>query len=213
MDWGLCLNKKGLDADSEDIENKDNFSSIKPTIDRFKKESTKSRSEFKSLIEKKRISTATRTEQSYNDQSDSKQAEGNQESDESKILVENNDNDLAKVEISNINNKPSDSGFKLIRLNEGLIQLVDNLFKKYVKQKEFIDVAAHELRSPSQAIIGYIDLLELGPGDNKKYLSLISSNAERLNVLISNILYASRIDNQIMTIKKENLIWLSRCVI
>ena len=99
---------------------------------------------------------------------------------------------------------------ELASINKDLIISLKNLDKKYEQQREFINIAAHEIRSPCHAIIGYVELLNLGSEDDAKYLASITRNAERLNLLISNILDASRIDNKTMSLKKEgfNLIKL-----
>ncbi|HET8794734.1 MAG TPA: hypothetical protein VFM31_13130, partial [Nitrososphaeraceae archaeon] len=61
--------------------------------------------------------------------------------------------------------KLAESNQKLIEMNDELIETNKNLImaneqiKDLTKnQKEFIDVAAHELRTPTQAILGYSDL-------------------------------------------------------
>lgn len=99
---------------------------------------------------------------------------------------------------------------ELASINKDLIISLKNLDKKYEQQREFINIAAHEIRSPCHAIIGYVELLNLGSEDEAKYLASITRNAERLNLLISNILDASRIDNKTMSLKKDkfNLIKL-----
>lgn len=58
-------------------------------------------------------------------------------------------------------------------------------------QKDFINMAAHELRTPSQAILGYAELSILSERYNKtnkntEYLDKIVKNAERLSKLIQN---------------------------
>ena len=54
-------------------------------------------------------------------------------------------------------------------------------------RQEFINVAAHELRTPIQSILGYTELLlEDETNDRKKYsLFAILHNSERLQKLIS----------------------------
>ncbi len=91
---------------------------------------------------------------------------------------------------------------ELASINKDLIISLKNLDKKYEQQREFINIAAHEIRSPCHAIIGYVELLNLGSEDDTKYLASITRNAERLSLLISNILDASRIDNKTLSLKK-----------
>jgi signal transduction histidine kinase len=49
-----------------------------------------------------------------------------------------------------------------------------------------------------------VELLNLGSENSKRYQNLIIRNAEILNVLVSNILDTSRIDNKTLILKKEN---------
>jgi two-component system, OmpR family, sensor histidine kinase VicK len=69
--------------------------------------------------------------------------------------------------------------------------------KTNVIQQEFINVAAHELRTPIQPILGYAELLlETETDDNKKQLLMrIVHNSERLQKLASDILDVARMDS------------------
>jgi signal transduction histidine kinase len=55
-------------------------------------------------------------------------------------------------------------------------------------QKDFINVAAHELRTPTQSILGYAQMLCMEPERGRQYLSPILRNAERLQRLTGDIL-------------------------
>lgn len=63
----------------------------------------------------------------------------------------------------------------------------------------FISTAAHELRTPLIAIVGYSELLEneaglhLGDEQRKEYTSIIQNNAEVLNRLVDDLLDVGRI--------------------
>jgi signal transduction histidine kinase len=77
-------------------------------------------------------------------------------------------------------------------------------------QQEFINVAAHELRTPIQPLIGMADLLqETALGSNGKLeiteedLEMIIRNAKRLERLSSDILEVSRIESQSLKLNKE----------
>ena len=60
-------------------------------------------------------------------------------------------------------------------------------------QAEFINVAAHELRTPTQSIIGYCEMLEMFPDSSKDYLERLARNADRLYRLISDLLDVTRL--------------------
>lgn len=71
-------------------------------------------------------------------------------------------------------------------------------------QKEFINVAAHELRTPTQAILGYAEMLDQSPSRNRQYELAISRNASRLYTLSSDILDVARIESQTFYIVRSN---------
>ena len=66
-------------------------------------------------------------------------------------------------------------------------------------KSEFVSMVSHELRTPLTSIKGYVDLLlegevgELTP-DQREFLEIVGSNAERLVALINDILDISRIE-------------------
>jgi two-component system, OmpR family, sensor histidine kinase VicK len=72
-------------------------------------------------------------------------------------------------------------------------------------QQDFINVAAHELRTPIQPILGYAELLlEEEVDDNKKQLLMgIVHNSERLQKLASDILDIARMDSNTFRLHKE----------
>jgi signal transduction histidine kinase len=114
-----------------------------------------------------------------------------------------NNGNISKHRILDINRRLVELNEESASINELIISSNGNIREKYEKQKDFINIAAHEIRSPCQAIIGYVELLNLEPVNSKKYLDLIANNAERLSLLISNILDASRIDHKTLQIKNE----------
>jgi len=71
-------------------------------------------------------------------------------------------------------------------------------------QIEFINIAAHELRTPTQSIIGYCEMLEMFPDDSKEYLERLSRNAERLYTLISDLLDVTRLEIGILKLFKAD---------
>jgi signal transduction histidine kinase len=76
-------------------------------------------------------------------------------------------------------------------------------------QQEFINIAAHELRTPVQPLLGIADLLEMNAKDSEKIeitrpeLEMIIRNAKRLERLSSDILEVSRIESQSLKLNKE----------
>lgn len=86
--------------------------------------------------------------------------------------------------------------------NRNLIYSYQKLEEHDAMEKEFINLAAHELRTPSQSIIGYSEMLKDLPERNKQYEEAISRNAERLYSLVSNMLSIARIESQTMKLNK-----------
>ena len=74
-------------------------------------------------------------------------------------------------------------------------------------QQEFINVAAHELRTPIQPILGLADILrskELDGGQEAEYLDVIIRNAKRLQGLTEDILDVTRIESKLLDLNKES---------
>ena len=70
-------------------------------------------------------------------------------------------------------------------------------------QKEFINIASHEMKTPTQAIIGYSDLMQKHPEKREEMLKAISRNASRLQRLTNDILDVTRIESRTLKIDKE----------
>ena len=77
-------------------------------------------------------------------------------------------------------------------------------------QKEFINIAAHELRTPIMPILGEAEFIEHQFNNKRKtieiekeQLSLIIRNAKRLDRLASDILDVSKIESQSLKLNKE----------
>ena len=90
--------------------------------------------------------------------------------------------------------------------NKELIESNKKLKINSELQLEFINLAAHELRTPTQAIVGYIDMIENYPddsSDNQNYLKSIMRNANRLVRLVDDLLDVARIESRTMILAKE----------
>jgi signal transduction histidine kinase len=70
-------------------------------------------------------------------------------------------------------------------------------------QKEFINIAAHGLRTPTQAITRYSELLATQPENMKIYLDPIIRNSKRLQRLSKDMLDVTRIESQSLKLTKE----------
>jgi K+-sensing histidine kinase KdpD len=77
-------------------------------------------------------------------------------------------------------------------------------------QREFINIAAHELRTPVQPILGMAELIQLNLKDgkhkteiSKDEIDMILRNARRLERLSSDVLETARIESQSLRLNKE----------
>src|SRR5918999_123021 len=114
-------------------------------------------------------------------------------------------------------NKQMASLFKQVAAANERMKINSNM------QKEFINVAAHELRAPIQPILGLAEVLrdKKQQHDNgiqeqveskEDLLNVIIRNAKRLRLLTENILDITKIENNSMELNKEEFI-LSRIVL
>ncbi|MEJ7641595.1 MAG: HAMP domain-containing sensor histidine kinase [Candidatus Nitrosocosmicus sp.] len=82
-------------------------------------------------------------------------------------------------------------------------KLYEKLMVHDSMQKAFINIAAHELRTPAQAILGFSLLLKKHPEIKDKLVDGIYKNASRLQKLINNILDVTTIESQSLHLNKE----------
>ncbi len=72
-------------------------------------------------------------------------------------------------------------------------------------QKDFINIAAHELRTPIQPILGLTEIVRSRTRntDDAKLLEIVIRNAKRLHRLTEDILDVSKIESQSLYLRKE----------
>ena len=72
-------------------------------------------------------------------------------------------------------------------------------------QREFINVAAHELRTPIQPILSSSEVLltKINDSGHRELLDIVSRNANRLRRLAEDILDVSRIESHSLSLHKE----------
>jgi signal transduction histidine kinase len=70
-------------------------------------------------------------------------------------------------------------------------------------QREFINIASHEIKTPTQALLGYSEILQRHPEKREQISEAIYRNANRLQRLTNDILDVTRIESQTLKLKKE----------
>src|SRR5918992_1151273 len=105
---------------------------------------------------------------------------------------------------------------KLAKQREVTILLQYNKLKQMDKMKdEFINVAAHELRTPIQPIIGLSEILRSrirnndgnnrssSNAENQEFVDVILRNGQRLGKLVEDVLDVTKIESQSLELHKE----------
>jgi signal transduction histidine kinase len=72
-------------------------------------------------------------------------------------------------------------------------------------QQEFINIASHEMKTPTQAILGYSKLIQRHPDKRDGMIEAIARNANRLQRLTGDILDVTRIETQSLKLKMERV--------
>jgi two-component system, OmpR family, sensor histidine kinase VicK len=89
--------------------------------------------------------------------------------------------------------------------NKQLAEANEQLKIHHKMQEEFINIASHEIKTPTQAILGYSEMSEMEPERSKEYLQAILRNARRLQKLTNDILDVTRIESQSLNLNKERV--------
>jgi signal transduction histidine kinase len=95
---------------------------------------------------------------------------------------------------------------RLVKERTRELEIANEQLKNQEKmEKEFINIAAHELRTPIQPILGLSEVLRSKEEDEEKrrLVDIISRNAKRLQRLTQDILDVTRIESQLLRLNKE----------
>jgi two-component system, OmpR family, sensor histidine kinase VicK len=83
-------------------------------------------------------------------------------------------------------------------------ELYEQLKAYNIMQRDFINIAAHELRTPIQPILGLSQVVIPRVGEEEReHMRVIIRNAKRLQRLTENILDVTKIDNHSLKLQKE----------
>ncbi|HET8793810.1 MAG TPA: HAMP domain-containing sensor histidine kinase [Nitrososphaeraceae archaeon] len=81
-------------------------------------------------------------------------------------------------------------------------ELFQQLKQEDIIKIEFINLVAHELRTPLQSIIGYVEMIKAYPERISNYLQPMERNTQRLYRLIEDVLDITKIENGRLKLKK-----------
>lgn len=73
-------------------------------------------------------------------------------------------------------------------------EMLDRLEDAFATQKQFIDDAGHELRTPITIIRGHLETLEDDPGDRAKSIALVMDELGRMSRLVGDLMLLARSD-------------------
>ena len=106
---------------------------------------------------------------------------------------------------TNLNNEVKRRTRELDKSNKQLSEANQQLKVHDKMQREFINIAAHELRTPVQPILGLSEILQSKERDEEKrrLVDIIFRNAKRLQGLTEDILDVTRIESHSLRLKKE----------
>jgi signal transduction histidine kinase len=91
----------------------------------------------------------------------------------------------------------------LIASNKKLAVANEQLKVHDKMQQEFINVASHEIKTPTQAILGYTEILQKHPERREQIFDALHRNANRLQRLTNDILDVTRIESRTLKLNKE----------
>ena len=105
------------------------------------------------------------------------------------------------------NRRLRESNIKLSESNELLHQQYEKVKESDKMKSEFINIAAHELRTPIQPILGLTESLysKIKDEEQRQILEIIMRNAKRLKRLTDNVLDVTKIESHSLILNKETL--------
>lgn len=93
----------------------------------------------------------------------------------------------------------------LRKMNNFLLAANERLKVHDLMQKEFLNIASHEMKTPTQTILLHSNLLSINPDLGHESIEAIIRNATRLQKLVNDILDITRIESKSLKLNKERL--------
>ncbi|HEX5982203.1 MAG TPA: ATP-binding protein [Nitrososphaeraceae archaeon] len=114
-------------------------------------------------------------------------------------------NNTLNIEVKKRTKELQEANRQLSLSNQEIAHANEELKVHDKMQKEFINIASHEIKTPLQAILSASQLLQMYPERQKKFASAIQRNAIRLQRLSNDILDVAKIESRSLKLKKELL--------
>lgn len=83
---------------------------------------------------------------------------------------------------------------EIARLAQTFNEMLDRLEKAFTTQRQFIDDASHELRTPITVIQGQLEVLGEDPEDRRKALEIVMDELDRMSRFVTDLLLLARAD-------------------
>jgi signal transduction histidine kinase len=93
----------------------------------------------------------------------------------------------------------------LRKMNSYLIAANEQLKVHDLMQKEFLNIASHEMKTPTQTILLHSNLLSTDPTSGRESIDAITRNAIRLQKLVNEILDITRIESKSLKLTTERI--------
>jgi signal transduction histidine kinase len=112
-------------------------------------------------------------------------------------------NNTLNIEVRKRTRELQESNRQLSLSNQEIALANEELKVHDKMQKEFINIASHEIKTPLQAILSASQLLQMYPERQNKFASAIQRNAIRLQRLSNDILDVAKIESRSLKLNKE----------
>jgi signal transduction histidine kinase len=78
------------------------------------------------------------------------------------------------------------------RLASTFNRMLDRLERAFATQRQFVDDAGHELRTPITVVRGHLELLDDDPADRQRALDLVMDELDRMNRIVDDLLLLAK---------------------
>ncbi|WP_232716917.1 sensor histidine kinase [Gordonia metallireducens] len=98
---------------------------------------------------------------------------------------------------------PVDGHDDIAALAETFNAMLDRIEAAYTTQRQFVDDAGHELRTPITVVRGHLELLTEEPEERRKTLDLVDSELVRMSRIVSDLLLLAKSEQPDFVVTRE----------